>query len=45
MLFKYTSIIVKGAEDQGIEKDWKSVTVPLSVKLATAPRNPLKKYY
>ena len=39
------SVIVDGAEERRIEKDWQSVEVPSSVKLATDPRNPLKQYY
>jgi RES domain-containing protein len=36
---------VDGAEEHKLEKDWQSVVVPSSVKLATDPRNPLKQYY
>jgi len=32
-------------EERRLEKDWHSVVVPSSVKLATDPRNPLKQYY
>jgi 2,3-bisphosphoglycerate-dependent phosphoglycerate mutase len=32
-------------EERRLEKDWHSVVVPSSVKLATNPRNPLKQYY
>ena len=39
------SVNVDGAEESRIEKDWQSVVVPSSVKLATDPRNPLKQYY
>ena len=39
------SVKVNGTEDHRIEKDWQSVVVPSSVKLATDPRNPLKQYY
>jgi len=39
------SVIVDGAEERRIGKDWQSIVVPSSVKLATDPRNPLKQYY
>ena len=39
------SVNVDGAKEHRIEKDWQSVVVPSSVKLATDPRNPLKQYY
>jgi len=32
-------------EERSPETDWHSIIVPSSVKLATDPRNPLKKYY
>jgi 2,3-bisphosphoglycerate-dependent phosphoglycerate mutase len=36
---------VNEVEERRLEKDWHHSVVPLSVKLATDPRNPLKKYY
>ena len=36
---------VDEVEERRLEKDWHSVVVPSSVKLATDPRNPLKQYY
>ena len=33
------------AQERMVEKDWQSIVVPSSVKLATDPRNPLKQYY
>jgi len=36
---------VDRTEESKIEKDWQSIVVPSSVKLATDPRNPLKQYY
>ncbi len=38
-------IKVDEAQELRIEKDWQSIVVPSSVKLATDPRNPLKQYY
>jgi hypothetical protein len=39
------SVNVNEAEEGKPEKDWRSVVVPSSVKLATDPRNPLMQYY
>jgi hypothetical protein len=36
---------VSDAEEGSFESEWHSIIVPSSVKLATDPRNPLKKYY
>jgi len=36
---------VDEVEERRLEKEWRSVVVPSIVKLATDPRNPLKKYY
>jgi 2,3-bisphosphoglycerate-dependent phosphoglycerate mutase len=36
---------VDEGEERRLKKDWRSVVVPSSVKLATDPRNPLKQYY
>jgi 2,3-bisphosphoglycerate-dependent phosphoglycerate mutase len=36
---------VDRTEERKIEKDWQSIVVPSSVKLATDPLNPLKQYY
>jgi 2,3-bisphosphoglycerate-dependent phosphoglycerate mutase len=36
---------VDEVEEHRLEKDWHSVVVPSSVKLATDSRNPLKQYY
>jgi hypothetical protein len=36
---------VDEVEERRLEKDWHSVVVPSTVKLATDPRNPLKQYY
>jgi 2,3-bisphosphoglycerate-dependent phosphoglycerate mutase len=36
---------VDEVEERRLEKDWHSVVVPSSVKLATDSRNPLKQYY
>jgi 2,3-bisphosphoglycerate-dependent phosphoglycerate mutase len=36
---------VSDVEERRLETDWHSLKVPSSVKLATDPRNPLKKYY
>ena len=36
---------VDEVEEHRLEKDWHSVVVPFSVKLATDPLNPLKQYY
>jgi 2,3-bisphosphoglycerate-dependent phosphoglycerate mutase len=36
---------VDGSEERKLEEDWQSIVVPSPVKLATDPRNPLKKYY
>jgi 2,3-bisphosphoglycerate-dependent phosphoglycerate mutase len=36
---------VNEVEERRLEKDWHHIVVPLSVKLATDPRNPLKQYY
>jgi 2,3-bisphosphoglycerate-dependent phosphoglycerate mutase len=36
---------VSDVEERRLETDWHSIIVPSSVKLATDPRNPLKKYY
>ncbi len=36
---------VDDVEERRLETDWHSIMVPSSVKLATDPRNPLKKYY
>lgn len=36
---------VDGAEECKLEKDWRNMLVPSSVKLATDPLNPLKQYY
>ncbi|TRO53591.1 histidine phosphatase family protein [Candidatus Bathyarchaeota archaeon] len=36
---------VSDLEESRLEKDWYSVLVPSTVKFATDPRNPLKKYY
>lgn len=38
-------IKVNKIEKNSFEEDWKTVLVPKSVKLATDPRNPLRKYY
>jgi 2,3-bisphosphoglycerate-dependent phosphoglycerate mutase len=38
-------INVDDVEEHRLETDWRSIIVPSSVKLATDPRNPLKKYY
>jgi 2,3-bisphosphoglycerate-dependent phosphoglycerate mutase len=32
-------------EEHRLKKDWHSIVIPSSVKLATDPRNPLKQYY
>jgi 2,3-bisphosphoglycerate-dependent phosphoglycerate mutase len=39
------SVNISDAEKQTSVADWQAVTVPSNVKLATDPRNPLKKYY
>jgi 2,3-bisphosphoglycerate-dependent phosphoglycerate mutase len=36
---------VSGVEARILEPDWRGIIIPSSVKLATDPRNPLKKYY
>ena len=36
---------VNEIEERRLKKDWHSVVVPSSVKLATDPLNPLKQYY
>jgi 2,3-bisphosphoglycerate-dependent phosphoglycerate mutase len=36
---------VDEVEERRLEKDWHSVVVPSTVKLATDPQNPLKQYY
>jgi 2,3-bisphosphoglycerate-dependent phosphoglycerate mutase len=36
---------VNEVEEHILEKDWHHIVVPLSVRLATDPRNPLKQYY
>jgi 2,3-bisphosphoglycerate-dependent phosphoglycerate mutase len=36
---------VNEVEERILEKDWHHIVVPLSVRLATDPRNPLKQYY
>ena len=36
---------VKSCAERVCQIDWKGVIVPSSVKLATAPKNPLRKYY
>jgi 2,3-bisphosphoglycerate-dependent phosphoglycerate mutase len=38
-------INIDEVEESKLEKDWHSVVVPSTVKLATNPRNPLKQYY
>jgi len=38
-------ININKVEECALKKDWHSIIVPSSVKLATAPRNPLKQYY
>jgi 2,3-bisphosphoglycerate-dependent phosphoglycerate mutase len=38
-------ISINEVEERRFEKDWHLIIVPLSVKLATDPRNPLKQYY
>jgi len=38
-------INVDDVEESRLKADWRSIIVPSSVKLATDPRNPLKKYY
>jgi 2,3-bisphosphoglycerate-dependent phosphoglycerate mutase len=38
-------ININEVEERRLEKDWHHIVVPLSVKLATDPRNPLKQYY
>ena len=39
------SVTISDAEKRTFVSDWQAVTVPSTVKLATDPRNPLKKYY
>jgi 2,3-bisphosphoglycerate-dependent phosphoglycerate mutase len=36
---------VSNVEERRLEKDWHSVVVPSTAKLATDPQNPLKQYY
>lgn len=36
---------VFGVEERRLETDWNGILIPSCVKLATDPRNPLKKYY
>jgi 2,3-bisphosphoglycerate-dependent phosphoglycerate mutase len=38
-------INVSDVEEHMLEANWHSIIVPSSIKLATDPRNPLKKYY
>jgi hypothetical protein len=38
-------INVAKVDDGRSEKEWQSVLVPSSVKLATDPQNPLKQFY
>lgn len=39
------SISVESSPERAAEVDWRGILVPRHVKLATDPRNPLKKYY
>jgi 2,3-bisphosphoglycerate-dependent phosphoglycerate mutase len=39
------SVNIGDAEERAFVMDWKTITVPPTVKLATDPQNPLKKYY
>jgi hypothetical protein len=39
------SINIGDAEKRTLVADWQTITVPSTVKLATDPQNPLKKYY
>ena len=36
---------IDSAEESSLEAEWQNILVPPSVKLATDPQNPLKKYY
>jgi 2,3-bisphosphoglycerate-dependent phosphoglycerate mutase len=38
-------INVDDVQERGLKVDWRSIVVPSSLKLATDPQNPLKKYY
>jgi 2,3-bisphosphoglycerate-dependent phosphoglycerate mutase len=39
------SVSVESSPERAAEVDWRGILIPRHVKLATDPRNPLKKYY
>ena len=39
------SVNLEGPEESPIKPDWTSILVPQQIRLATDPRNPLKRYY
>jgi hypothetical protein len=45
MLISHYRVNVNEIEERRLKKDWHSVVVPSSVKLATDPLKPLKQYY